>query len=123
VTNTQLEFQELAERLDKLEVQNRRWKLAAILLAVSSTSLVLIAAKPADQIDPNVIHARTVEARDFVLKDEDGQIRARLTLNPKRASKGAIILDSDIKPALQFYDDRGDAYWSVPQGPSMIPTR
>jgi hypothetical protein len=123
VTNTHREFRELAARLDKLEAQNRRWKLASILLAVCSASLVLIAAKPADQIDPNVIHARTVEARDFVLKDEDGQIRARLTVNPKKASKGAVILDSDLKPALQFYDDRGDAYWSVPQGPSMIPTR
>jgi hypothetical protein len=119
----QPEFPELAARIDKLEAQNHRWKLATILLAVSSASLVLIAAKPADQIDPNVIHARTVEAKDFVLKDEDGQIRARLTLNPKKASKGAVILDSDLKPALQFYDDRGDAYWSVPQGPSMIPTR
>ena len=122
MTNTQLEFQELAERLDKLEVQNRRWKLAAILLAVSSTSLVLIAAKPPDQIDPNVIHARTVEARDFVLKDEDGQIRARLTLNPKKEEQGLQALGSGQPPALQFYDDNGNAYWTVPKLPGLTLT-
>ena len=77
------DLQALSARLDRLETQARRWKLASVVLALSSTSLILIAAKPADHVDSAVIHARTVEAQDFVVKDEDGQIRARLTLNPQ----------------------------------------
>ena len=50
--HTEPDFQALATRMDKLEAQNRKWKLASILLAVSSASLVLVAAKPADRIDP-----------------------------------------------------------------------
>jgi hypothetical protein len=123
---TEPEFQALAARLDKLEAQNGKWKLASILLAVSSASLVLIAAKPADNIDPRVIHARTVEAQDFVIKDEDGQIRARLTLNPQvRIKKGApeINVNAPVGPALQFYNDKGDAIWTEPGLPTMIPAR
>jgi hypothetical protein len=54
---TEPDFQVLATRLDKLESQNRRWKLAAILLAVSTSALVLMAAKRADQVDSSTIRA------------------------------------------------------------------
>ncbi len=123
-TNTEL--QSLAARMDKLEAQNRRWRLASILLAVSSASLVLIAAKPADPVDSAVIHARTVEAQDFVVKDADGQIRARLTLNPqikikKEANGPTFNMNAPLGPALQFYDGKGDAIWTAPQVPTMIP--
>jgi len=125
---TEREFQALAARMDKLEAQNRRWKLASILLTLSSASIVLIAAKPADRIDPTVIHARTVEAQDFVVKDEDGQIRARLTLNPqvkiKKEVNGPFVnTNVPVGPALQFYDGKGEAIWTAPQEPTMIPAR
>jgi hypothetical protein len=125
---TEHDFRTLAARMDKLEAQNRKWKLASILLAVSSASLVLIAAKSADHIDPGVIHARTVEAKDFVLKDEDGQIRARLTLNPQMKIKkevyGPLVnMDVPVRPALQFYDDQGEATWTEPRGAAMVPAR
>lgn len=124
--STPNDLQALATRLDKLENQNRRWKLSAIVLALSSTSLVLIAAKPADHIDPAVVHARTVEAQDFVIKDDDGQIRARLTLNPKiktEVNGHSLIINPPIGPALQFYDGKGDAIWTAPQEPTMILAR
>jgi hypothetical protein len=121
---TEPEFQALVARMDKLEAQNSKWKLASVLLAVSSASLVLIAAKPADRIDPTVIHVRTVEAQDFVLKDEDGQVRARLTVNPnKKDAKGFAILNPPFRPALQFYDDNGNTFWTAPQEPTIIPAR
>ena len=125
--HTEPDFQALATRMDKLEAQNRKWKLASILLAVSSASLVLVAAKPADRIDPGVIHARTVEAQDFVVKDEDGQIRARLTLNPNKKmemnGRSVLIMNPAFGPALQFYNENGDAIWTAPQEPTMIPAR
>ena len=90
---TEPELEPLVARLEKLEAQNRKWKLASILLGLSSLSLVLMAAKSADHLDPRVVHARTVEAQDFVLKDEDGQVRARLTLNANKFSHDRNILD------------------------------
>jgi hypothetical protein len=126
--STNNDLQALSARLDRLETQNRRWKLAAILLALSSTSLVLIAAKPADHVDSAVIHARTVEAQDFVVKDGDGQIRARLTLNPqvrirKDMSGPEVNMNVPMGPALQFYDSNGDAIWTEPGVAKMIPAR
>jgi len=122
------DLQALSVRIDKLETQNRRWKLASIVLALTSASLILIAAKPADRVDSAVIHARTVEAQDFVVKDEDGQIRARLTLNPrirmkKDMNSPAVNLNVPMGPALQFYNGDGDAIWTAPQEPTMIPAR
>ncbi len=120
---TDPDIQALTARMDKLEAQNRKWKLAAVLLGVSSASLVLMAAKAPDQVDPSVVHARTVEARDFVLKDEDGQIRARLTLNPKPKKAGNMILLNAEGPALQFYDGNGVPIWTEPGLPAMIPAK
>jgi hypothetical protein len=122
------DLQALSARLDRLEIQARRWKLASVVLALSSTSLILIAAKPADHVDSAVIHARTVEAQDFVVKDEDGQIRARLTLNPqvkirKDMSGPELNMNVPMGPALQFYDSNGDTIWTEPGVPKMIPAR
>jgi len=121
------DLQALSARLDKLETQARRWKLAAMVFALSSTSLVLIAAKPADHIDPSVIHARSIEAQDFVLKDEDGQIRARLAVNPanKKEVNGnrLLMMNPAFGPALQFYNANGEAIWTAPQSPTMMPAK
>jgi hypothetical protein len=114
-TNTDL--RSLAARIDKLEAQNCKWKLATVLLAACSVPLVLMAAKPADHVDQSVVHARTVEAQDFVLKDNDGQVRARLTIKPVKRD---VILERN-RPALQFYDDNGQPFWTVPQQPEMFP--
>jgi len=128
MTSANSDLQALSARLDKLQAQARRWKLASVILALSSTSLILIAAKPADRIDSAVIHARTVEAQDFVVKDEDGQIRARLTLNPQMKMKKdlngpATNMKAPLGPVLQFYNGNGDTIWTAPQTPTMIPAR
>jgi hypothetical protein len=122
------DLQALSARLDRLEIQARRWKLATVVLALSSTSLILIAAKRADHVDSPVIHARTVEAQDFVVKDEDGQIRARLALNfqlkiRRDMSGREVDMNVPMGPALQFYDSNGDAIWTEPGAPKMIPAR
>ncbi len=120
---TDNDVQSLATRMDKLESQNRKWKLATIVLGLTSASLIAMAAKPADHYDPNVIHVRTVEAQEFVLKDDDGQVHARLTLNPRpNVSRNAILLNSE-GAALQFYDNNGKPTWTEPGIPSMLPAK
>jgi hypothetical protein len=128
MASTNGDLQALSARLDKLETQARRWKLASIALALSTALLILIAAKPADRFDSAVIHARRVEAQDFVVKDEDGLIRARLTLNPqvkirKDKSSPPVNMNAPMGPALQFYDGNGDAVWTEPRVPTVIPAR
>jgi hypothetical protein len=123
--STNSDLQSLSVRLDKLETQARRWKLTAMVLAVSSASLVLIAAKSADHIDSSVIRARSVEAEDFILKDQDGQVYARLSLRPHPRKFGQSFSYSPAGPAssLEFYDQNGEAIWTAPQSPTMMPAK
>src|SRR5437879_13443027 len=105
----------LVARVQKLEGSNRRWRLLNALLLLSGVSVVLMGAKPADRLEPNVIRAGSVEAQEFILKDETGHVYARLSLNPsipKTTQKGrTYLLPNDKFPggeaALQFYDEKG----------------
>ena len=120
---TGAEAQYLAARMDKLESQNRKWKLATIAFGLTSASLIAMAAKPADHYDPNVVRVRSVEAQEFILKDDDGQVYARLTLNPKpNVSRSGITLNAE-GAALQFYDNNGKPTWTEPGMPSMLPAK
>lgn len=129
---TETEFQALAARVEKLEARNRRWKLVNALLLLSGVSVVLMGAKPADRVDSDTIRTRSVEAQEFILKDADGHIYARLSLNPslpeiiQRGRTYLIPSDSLAipgQPALQFFDDKGDVVWTVPQGPVLRPVK
>ena len=127
------EIQILAVRVERLEAQNRRWKLISALFALSGVSLVLMGAKPADRIDPPMVRAGTVEAQEFVLKDETGHVYARLTLNPSirriMQSNGRtyLIPNNSLaipgQPALQYFDDKGDVVWTVSQEPMLRPVK
>jgi hypothetical protein len=132
VNSTNPELQILAARVERLEARNRRWKLISALIALSGVSLVLMGAKPADRIDPPMVRASTVEAQEFILKDEIGHVYARLSLNPslpKVTQKGrTYFIPSDSlaiagQPALQFFDDKGDVVWTVPQQPLLRPVK
>ena len=122
----------LAARVQSLEASNHRWKLLNAVLVLSIASVVLMGAKPADRLEPNVIRAGSVEAQEFILKDDAGHVYARLSLNPsppKITQKGRTYLfpsDSQAipgQPALQFFDDKGGVVWTVPQGPMLRPVR
>jgi hypothetical protein len=123
--STNSDLQSLSARIDKLETQARRWKLATMVLALSSASLILIAAKPADHIDPSVIRTRSIEAEDFILKDQDGQVHARLSLHPHSKKFGQSFSPSPAgsTSSLEFYDQNGEAIWTAPQSPTMMPAK
>lgn len=111
----------LAARVTRLESQNRRWKLAVSLLGVLSGSLMLTAAKPADRFELPVVRARAIEAQDFVLKDENGQVYARLRLTENR--KALQVFGHRSPAALEFYDSNGDLAVTVPNAPGVVPVR
>src|ERR1700757_2222883 len=85
------DVQGLAARIEKLESANRRWKSASTIAMLFVISLLLLstrhaervaAAARADRFEPDMLHARTVEAQDFVLKDADGRVYARFSITP-----------------------------------------
>ncbi len=126
--STQAKLQVLAARLERLETSNRRWKFVNVLLLLSAVSLVLMGAKPADRIDPEAVRARSVEAQEFMLKDPEGRVCARLALTPgmKQLSGHVYIMPSQGirgRATLEFYDEKGEVIWTAPTSPTLIPVK
>ena len=98
---------DLCQRMERLEQSNRRWRLGALLLGLVCLMLIFAGF---DFAQPNVMKARTVEAQSFVLRDADGQIRARMAI-------------ADDGPRLDFFDEQGNVVSSVPLKAEVRPAR
>lgn len=98
---------ELLQRVERLEQGVRRWKLAALVLLLGCLVLLLAGF---DYAQPNLVKARSVEAQNFVLRDADGQIRARMAVG-------------EDGPRLSFFDEHGKVISSLPLKPEMRPAR
>src|SRR5258708_38577868 len=129
-TRTSLDL--LASRVQELEASNRRWKLVNALLALSAVSVALMGAKSADRIEPPVVRAGTVEAQEFILKDEAGHAHARPTLYPQRPKKmrerNTYFISSDSpaspgQPGPQFLGDKGKVVLSRSPEPGLRPVK
>jgi hypothetical protein len=74
-------------------------------------------------VDTPVMRARTVEAQEFLVKDADGRVRARLSLYPngqevKVDGKVYHMRPEKVMPgqaSLQFYDENGEEVWVAPK--------
>jgi len=98
---------ELTQRIERLEQASRKWKLAALVLLLGWLVLLLAGF---DFAQPNLVKARSVEAQSFILRDADGQIRARMAIG-------------EDGPRLSFFDEQGKVASSVPLKPEMRPAR
>jgi hypothetical protein len=98
---------ELIERLEDLERGSRRWKLAGLVLLLSCLVLLLAGF---DYPHPNLVKARNVEAESFILRDTNGQVRARMAVG-------------EDGPRLSFFDEHGNVISSLPLKPEMRPAR
>jgi hypothetical protein len=108
-------IQALQMRMSKLEVQTRRWRAVSVLMVLAGVLLVLVEASRSEPVDPIVIRARTVEARDFVLKDEHDRVRARLTTFPTDKQR----YSASGQTVLQFFDENGEEVWVEPKQPTV----
>ena len=93
------DFDELLARIKKLERQNRFWRNAGLLIALA-LGLSFTASVTAQEKSPKQSpDANTIEARTFVLKDESGAVRGRMTVD-------------DGEAQLELYDAAGKVTWS-----------
>jgi len=76
----------LANRVAKLEAQNRRLKKAGIASLIAAVAVIAMGQAPAKKV---------IEANEFALQDASGKVRARLTM------------DASGTPALEFLDLTG----------------
>jgi hypothetical protein len=123
------DVQMLIKRIERLEKRDRRWKLASAFVVLAATSLMLMGAKSSVEISQSpMIRAESVEARDFILKDEGGRVRARLSLDPGEKSvrmNGQVYrnLPEGQEPrhtALQFYNDKGEVTDTIPAHATFV---
>jgi len=98
---------ELTQRIERLEQASRKWKLAALVLLLGWLVLLLAGF---DFAQPNLVKARSIEAQSFILRDADGQIRARMAIG-------------DDGPRLSFFDEHGAVVSSLPPKAEMRPAR
>ena len=80
MTSQETTLEEVRERLIKLEGQNRRLKqMGAVALVVAASLLVMAQALRTKTVEADVVEAIRVEANEFILKDKNGNVRARLS--------------------------------------------
>jgi hypothetical protein len=97
-------FEELERRLLSVEKQNRRLKQLGATLLILVTSLVVMGQAPSK---------KTVEANEFILRDEGGSIRARLFVTAKTTStmtipgmNNPVPVTLNPKATLALYDEK-----------------
>jgi hypothetical protein len=97
--------------------------------ALFCISPLLLGAKVADRSEPTIVRAHTIEAQDFILKDEGGRVYARMSLNPSKKLKpdGRVYMipsqETPGQAALEFYDEKGNIRWIAPGKAEFVPVK
>ncbi len=87
----ELEIETLARRLDRVERENGRLKLAGALVLIGMAAAMLMG-----QATPRKV-AKVIEAEKFVLRDAGGTVRARLEIL-SFGKVQLVLFDKDEKP-------------------------
>ena len=107
-----IDMREMAQRLEKLERQNRRLMQAGIMALVLLFSLVLMGQAPRK--------LRPIESDRFTLKDATGKKRAELLM--EEAGPGLVLYDETGKRIGRFgavTNGAGLSLQSIEQGPRL----
>jgi hypothetical protein len=75
----------LADRVAKLEAQNRRLKKAGIASFIVAAAVIAMGQAPEKKV---------IEANEFVLQDASGKMRARLSLELQLSRKTSGVFDA-----------------------------
>jgi hypothetical protein len=96
-------LKEIQDRLLNLERQNRRFKQLWVAVLIASASLIVMGQMPSK---------KAVEANEFILRDDGGNIRARLFMTEKTTEtipgiSGVVTVSPN--PMLALYNEKGTA--------------
>jgi hypothetical protein len=98
MTTSEIDLHALLERVQKVEVQNRHWRLASLITFVLLLASLTVGLAHGQQPQPN--RPSTVEAQSFVLRDASGAVRGQLSVKGDKAG-------------LELYDASGKTVWST----------
>lgn len=105
-----LDLLALGERVRKLEVQNHRWKLSTVVLALVLASSLTMAMGPWEASrKSSTLRVKSIQTENLELRDTDGHVGARLTMQNQQ-------------PSLVLYNRNGKVMWKAP-GPLMVNAR
>ncbi len=99
------ELQLLADRIAKLERQNRFWKVGGVLAVMALASLLAVGVRAQQEWPRATQRAKTIEAEAFVLTDANGVTKGEFSTK-------------DGNPILQLYGPTGKVIWST--SPRMV---
>lgn len=99
------ELQLLADRIAKLERQNRFWKIGGVLATLTLAALLAVGVRAQQEWPRSTQRAKVVESEAFVLTDASGVIKGEFSTK-------------DGSPALQLYGPTGKVIWST--NPRMV---
>ena len=121
------EHRPIEERVAELEVRQRRWKVAGLIMVVSTAAFAVVGQRPAGQ------HPRIIEAERFVLRDVDGSLRAALAMG-ETGAPGLVFFNrntripqlivgtlGDGEPTLQMNDSHGEKRALITAGDALGP--
>jgi hypothetical protein len=116
MTSSDAPLHDLTRRIDHLETRLRRARWLGVA-AIASTGLVLTgaAARPKD------ITAGRIEARELVIRDKSGVVRAALRTGPSASSGGNVDIDNGVASGIVLYDDAGKMRAELAIGPDNQP--
>src|SRR5690242_1691090 len=95
---TQLQL--LANRIAKLERQNRFWKIGGVLAALALASLLAVGVRAQQEWPRPMERAKVIEAGAFVLTDANGVTKGEFSTK-------------DGNPILELYGPTGKLIWST----------
>ena len=104
MTTSEIDLHALLERVQKVEAQNRRWRLASLIAFVLFLASFTVGLAHGQQPQPS---QTTLEAQSFVLKDAKGTVRGQLSVKSDKA-------------ALELYDASGKVIWSTATRPMPL---
>jgi hypothetical protein len=97
-------FEELRDRVLKLEKQNRRFKQLGVATLIVPALLLVMGQAPSK---------KSVEANEFILRDDSGNVRATLSMNAALARPELVLRDEQGKARVDLV---GSSLKSAPVG-------
>jgi hypothetical protein len=93
MTSQEAAFEEIRGRLIRLERQNRRLKQMGAAALIVAASMILMG---------QASQKKTVEANEFILRDNSGKVRASLSLKLNTSIAQLVLFDSEGTPRAQL---------------------